>query len=151
MMKPNEASPNPYEITNTNAFGQYTNVAITFDKGLENSIIELVSSNGNLLMSDVLEKFGNYLQVHKSVNKLLLSNRIVVNELEEKSYPMKKYDKQLITLSDPNLSQWLDLAAQPCLTCPIFSECDIKNPVSPATCQEFAEWLEEEVQLEFID
>ena len=105
MMKPNEPSPNPYEIKNTNAFGQYTNVATTFTKGLENSIIELVSSNGKLLMSDVLDKFGNYPQVHKSVNKLLLSNRIIVNELEEKSYPMKKFEKQLITLSDPSLSE----------------------------------------------
>lgn len=151
MLKENEPSPNPYDISNTNAFGQYTNVATTFNKGLENSIIELVSSNGKLLMSDVLDKFGNYPQVHKSVNKLLLSNRIVVDELEEKSYPMKKFEKQLITLSDPTLSQWLDLAAQPCLTCQIFSECGIKNPVNPATCEEFAEWLEEEVQLEFID
>lgn len=150
-MNPPESQSNPYEVTNTNAFGQYTNVATSFNKGLENSIIELVSNSGKLLMSDVIEKFGDYPQVHKSVNKLLLANKIVLDELEEKSYPMKRFDKQLIKLSDPSLSQWLDLAAQPCLTCSIFSECDIKNPVNPATCEEFAEWLEEEVQLQFFD
>ncbi|MHA2032474.1 MAG: hypothetical protein ACW99A_21725 [Candidatus Kariarchaeaceae archaeon] len=139
---------NPYELSKTTAFGQYNNVATSFNKGLENSIIELAGRTDNLLMSDVIEKFGNYPQVHQSVNRLLLDNKIILNELEDSSYPMKVYTKQLITLSDPSLSQWLDLAAQPCLTCPIFSECDINNPVSPANCDEFEEWLSEEIELE---
>lgn len=146
-MEPQEPQSNPYDLSNTNAFGHYTNVATSFNKGLEISIMELAGQTDNLLMSDVIKQFGNYPQVYKSVNRLLLDNKIVLDELEENSYPMKKYSKQLITLSDPSLSQWLDLAAQPCLTCPIFSECDINNPVSPANCEEFENWLNEEIEL----
>ena len=146
-MDPQEPQPNPYDQGTHNAFGHYNNVATSFNKGLENSIIELAGQADKLLMSEVIEKFGNYPQVYKSVNRLLLDNKIVLDELEDNSYPMKKYSKQLITLSDPSLSQWLDLAAQPCLTCSIFSECDINNPVSPANCEEFEEWLDEEIEL----
>jgi len=72
-----------------------------------------------------------------------------MNNLGGNSYNNKSYELQKITVSDPSSSKWLDLAAQPCLTCPIYNECDINNPVSPSSCVEFEAWLTEEIDLEY--
>lgn len=146
-----ESKKNPYELSNTSAFGNFNNVSTSFSKGLENSIIEMVKSNSKIHMSEILEKFGNYPQVLKSVNRLILDNKIVLYELQENSYNSNLYDLQELKIADPSQSKWLDLSAQPCLTCQIYNECDINNPVSPANCEELNTWIQEEIELEFPD
>ena len=59
----------------------------------------------------------------------------------------ERYDKQELRITRPEESEWNDLTAQPCLTCPIANECGIDNPVSPSTCAEFNTWLGEEIEL----
>ncbi|MHA2249214.1 MAG: hypothetical protein ACXAD7_02575 [Candidatus Kariarchaeaceae archaeon] len=139
---------NPYDVTNTSAFGTFNSVATSFTGGLEHSIIELAKSSDELLMSDVLDRFGNYPQVHTQIKKLLLENKLVMYELENDSIQAKNFEAQVLKLVNPNLSSWIDLAAQPCLTCSIFNECAIENPVSPSSCIEFEAWLQEEIELE---
>ncbi|MCH8905676.1 MAG: hypothetical protein IH840_01195 [Candidatus Heimdallarchaeota archaeon] len=140
---------NPYDLTNTTAFGKFNTVATSFNDGLESSILELAKNDENLLVSHIFEKFGNYPQVHKSVNKLLLENKLVLYELDKDSFQEKRFDQQHLKLARHDLSQWVDMAAQPCLTCPIYSECGLNNPVSVSTCEEFEAWLQEEIELEF--
>ncbi|MHA2170241.1 MAG: hypothetical protein ACXAB7_10145 [Candidatus Kariarchaeaceae archaeon] len=142
-------SLNPYDLSNTNAFERFNSVTTSFTDGLENSIIELAKTKDKLLMSDVLNRFGNYPQVHDRVKRLLLENKLVRRELHAHSVETKKFDALELKIADPSLSKWVDLAAQPCLTCPIFNECAIENPVSPASCEEFEDWLQEEIQLEY--
>jgi len=134
---------------NTKAFDKFNKVSTSFSDGLERSIVELAKKDNKLLLSDVFEKFGNYPKVHKSVNKLLLKNEIIINELEKDSFVSKKYNLQEIRTTKKDLSKWVDLSAQPCLTCPIFNECELNNPVSPANCDEFETWLHEEIELKF--
>jgi len=140
-------SPIDFDLSNASAFGNYNTVATTFAEGLEKSILELAQNNSSILMSDILERFGNYSTVHEQVKRLVLENRLVLYELEEKSIEQNNFKKQQLRLTNPDKSEWIDLTAQPCLTCPIYNECGLENPVSPATCQEFNTWLDEEIEL----
>ena len=142
----NPTGANQYELT-ADAFEKFNTVATSFVDGLEYSIIELAKKSENLLMSEVLDRFGNYQKVHETFKRLVLENKLVIYELEADSIQTNKFESQEIKLSDPNLSKWIDLSAQPCLTCSIFNECAIENPVSPASCIEFEAWLGEELEL----
>jgi len=102
-------------------------------------------------MSEILERFGNYSTVRNQVKRLVLENKLVLYELEEKSIEENNFKKQELRMTDPDQSEWIDLTAQPCLTCPIYNECGLDNPVSPATCQEFNTWLDEEIELMELD
>jgi hypothetical protein len=139
-----------FELSNAHAFGNYNKISTSFADGLEKSIIELAYTEQKLLMSDILERFGNYPKVHQQVKRLVLENKLVLRELEDNSLNENNYRKQQIELARPELSKWVDLAAQPCLTCPIYNECGLDNPVSPATCVEFNDWLDAEIDLEIL-
>ena len=146
----NDENPSPlpnFDLSNASAFGNYNKVSTSFADGLEKSILELAESRSNLLMSEVLERFGNYSTVHNQIKRLVLENKLVLYEREEKSIELNDFKKQELRLTDPTQSEWIDLSAQPCLTCPIFNECGLENPVSPATCAEFNTWIDEEIEL----
>ncbi|MHA2502741.1 MAG: hypothetical protein ACXAE3_07725 [Candidatus Kariarchaeaceae archaeon] len=136
-----------FDLSNAKAFGNYNNVSTSFEDGLEKSIMELASQQKDLLMSDILSRFGNYSTVHKQVKRLVLDNKLVLHELTQNSILENNFKMQQLRLTDPDNTDWIDLSAQPCLTCPIFNECGLENPVSPATCQEFNQWLGEEIEI----
>jgi len=138
------------ELRETTAFGNLGKIATSYTDGLEKSILDLVYKQNDLVMSDILNKFGNYPNVHRQVKKLLLENKLVLYELEPNSVVSEIFESQQIKLVNPEVSKWVDLgAAQPCLTCFEIKECSMDNPLSPATCQDFENWLQEEIELEF--
>lgn len=135
------------EISEYYAFTSLNTISTSFNDGLEKSIIELVNTTDDLYMSDIFERFGNYETVHKQLKKLVLDNKIVLYEMQPGSFENNVWDQQKVKAVDLSVSRWIDLAAQPCLTCSIINECSINNPVSSATCEEFNNWLMEEIEL----
>ena len=137
-------------LSDSVAFKSLSDISTSYHDGLTRSILDMVeTSDGSLTMENVLEKFGQYETVHAQLKKLLLDNRLVLYETAPNSIANRDFRNQQIKKVDNTLSSWIDLAAQPCLTCAYVSECAIDNPVSPASCEEFNAWLVEEVDLEY--
>ncbi len=135
------------DYSEISAFGNYEKVATSFIMGLEKSIISLVKEKQKVMMTDIIAIYGNYKKVHDCVKRLVLENKLILHEHEYHSIENERYDKQELRITRPEESEWIDLTAQPCLTCPIANECGIDNPVSPSTCAEFNTWLGEEIEL----
>lgn len=136
---------------NISAFSSLSDISTSYNDGLAKSILEMVQEKDDqLYMSDILEKFGSYNSVHHQVKRLLLDNKLILYETSPNSIVNNDYENQRIKVVEQTLSEWLDMAAQPCLTCAHTNECAIENPVSPVTCEEFGVWLQEEIDLEFM-
>ncbi|MCY3410902.1 MAG: hypothetical protein INQ03_04610 [Candidatus Heimdallarchaeota archaeon] len=129
------------------AFSSLNNIPTSYNDGLAKSILDMVESKDTLYVSEIIDRFGNYSTVHNQVKRLILDNKLVLYETAENSIVNNEYENQKVKKVDQSLSQWLDLAAQPCLTCSHTSECAIENPVNPASCEEFNAWLIEEIEL----
>ncbi len=123
-------------------------VSTSFDKNLEYSILELVSDLEVASLRQVTDKYGDFKQVHQKIKEMLLEGKILTYESELEG---DQYEKQKIKIVDYENTFWDSMNAQPCLTCPILSECGIENPVSPAMCDDFAEWLEAEIKLDMAE
>lgn len=125
-------------------------VSTTFEENLEQSIMDLLNKYKETSLNEVTKHFGDYPQVHNKLKDLVLENKIFMYERKIVVEDHLETQKQ-VKIVDPNASSWNPFNAQPCLTCQIISECQLGNPVSPATCQEFQEWLEFEIELELVD
>ncbi len=130
-----------------NASAFRSDIPTSFNDSLAKSIMDLVQESQEILMSDIIQRFGAYSQVHNQIKRLILDNKLVLYETSPNSILNQDFHNQKISMVDQSLSQWLDMAAQPCLTCATTNECAIGNPVSPATCDEFNVWLVEEIEL----
>ncbi len=121
------------------------NISTSFESNLEAGILDLLNKYKDTTLTEVTKQFGNYEKVHDKLKDLMLQNKILIykSEIDQEQGIQKK-----IKLVDPSQSIWESFNAQPCLTCPIMSECKIGNPVSPATCEELQEWIEYEIELE---
>lgn len=144
----NENKSNFYQ--NISAFSN-DNIVTSYTEGLEKSILEFVEEQGKVNYSDILNRYGNTTNTHKHVKNLLYSNRIVIEETKPESVKNSNYKQQEIYASNEELSQWISLSAQPCITCPIYNECGLGNQVSPANCKELNDWIQEEIEIEFMN
>ncbi len=140
-----------FELRDLVAFQSLKSISTTYLDGLEKSILELAKSREELYMSDIINRFGNYPNVRKKVKRLMLENKIRLYETRPNSIENRDFEHQKLELVDKSISQWILIGGQPCLTCSLVEKCKIGNPVSPANCDEFNQWLEEEIQLEFPD
>ncbi len=137
------------ELINYSAFENMSTVSTSFSKSLEKSILELTSeSKTDIYMTDIFRKFGKYKNVQHQIKRMILENKILIYETIPDSIKRNDFKSQKVELVDTTISRWVDLAAQPCLTCSIVTECKIDNPVSPANCQEFEQWLDLELELD---
>ncbi len=131
--------------------GRYeAKINTTYESNLEQSILDLLNKCRETTLTEVTAKFGDYPQVHNKLKDLVLENKIFMYESKVKTEDRLEIEKK-VKIVDPNASSWNPFNAQPCLTCMIMSECQLGNPVSPATCQEFQEWLEFEIEFEMLD
>jgi hypothetical protein len=136
------------ELINYSAFENMSSVSTSFSKSLEKSILELAQEHKDIYMTDIFNKFGNYKNVQHQIKRMILENKILIYETIPNSINNNDFESQKVELVDTTISRWVDLAAQPCLTCSIVTECKIDNPISPATCQEFEQWLDLELELD---
>lgn len=125
------------------------NVKTTFSDNLEESIIQLVEKYEQTTLKQITDKFGDYSQVHSKLKDMVLDGKILTYDVRGKD--LHPYEMKIIKMVDPEKSFWNHMNAQPCLTCPIMSECSIDNPVSPSTCDDFQDWLQAEIDLEFMN
>ncbi len=58
------------DYSEISAFGNYEKVATSFIMGLEKSIISLVREKQKVMMTDIIEIYGNYKKVHDCVKKV---------------------------------------------------------------------------------
>ncbi len=125
-------------------------ISTTFEENLEQGILDMLSKYKVAPLTEVTKRFGDYPQVHNKLKDLVLENKIFMYEKKVMVEDRLKVEKT-VKIVDPNASSWNPFNAQPCLTCMIMSECKVGNPVSPATCQEFQEWLDFEIELEMSE
>jgi len=117
-------------------------VSTSFQQNLEYSILELVSDLEVVSLKQITDRYGDYKQVHNKVKEMLLEGKILTLDSQTDD------EKLNIKIVDSDNTFWNPMNAQPCLTCPIMSECGIENPVSPAICDDFEEWLDAEIKLD---
>ena len=113
-----------------------------FSTGLEKGILERVMKNPGLRYKDILSEFGDYSAVHNTIKNMIIKNQIYFLPADD------SFDNPIIKTPNPALSEWDTMNAEPCFTCPYIDECSIGNESrNPVTCQEFNDWIDEEVQL----
>ena len=119
-------------------------VETSFDKNLEIEILALFEKTKELKESEILERFGQYKQVKNKVKSLILEGKVMAYRKPKNN---DSYTK-MIRIVDPKKTAWMSINAQPCLTCDIVGECGLENPVSPARCDMFIDWLDSEISLD---
>jgi hypothetical protein len=136
-----------------------SNVKTTFSSNLEEGIMGLLTKYKQTTLKQITDHFGDYVQVHTKLKDMILDGKILTYEVNKDNITGEitnqpnyhPYELKIIKIVDPDKSFWNHMNAQPCLTCPIMSECSIDNPVSPATCDDFQDWLQSEIDLEFMN
>ncbi|MDH5402749.1 MAG: hypothetical protein OEZ01_00685 [Candidatus Heimdallarchaeota archaeon] len=121
---------------------------MSFEAGIEGKIYDLIKDKKNLKLSDILDKYGDQPVTHNQIKKLLLENKLIMYELNPTTDNDSDYHKQEIKFADHTLSQWVNLSSQPCIMCEHFVECEIGNPISPTSCSELNQWIDDEIEFD---